>query len=674
MPRLRILSISLTCLALSAVGQVNRLDEVVVTARRPLKEIGVSKTQLDSAMLKENIALSLADVLAFNSSVFVKSSGRATLSTVAFRGTGPGHTKVTWNGMSINSPMVGMSDFSTIPSYFVDAATLLHGSSSVTETGGGLGGLVRLGTNPEAEPGFKAQYIQGIGSFSTFDEFLRLTYANEHWTTSTRVLYSSSPNEFSYINHDKKENVYDDNHNIISQYHPREKNRSGSFKDFQILQEVYYTTGHGDRLGLNAWYINSNRELPVTTTEYGNQNAFDNRQREQTLRTVLNWRHFRSNWRTSAKAGYIYTDMAYDYRRETAPDIWADMTHSRSYINTAYVQADGEFNPSEKWYFTANASLHRHWVHSADRTIATTDGGTARVGYNRSRNEISASASAKWQPTSRLGLSAILRQDIYGDSYSPIIPAFYIDGILCQRYNIVARASVTRNYRFPTLNDLYFLPGGNPALKNESGFTYDAGISGTISRTGTYAIDAGVTWFDSYIDDWILWLPTTKGFFSPRNVKKVHSYGIEAKVGWTWRPASGWLLNLNGTYSWTPSINDSKPTSAADLSVGKQLPYVPKHSANATARLSWRNWELMYQWCYYSKRYTMSSNEDVPGGSLPQYHISNVSIAKSLAFKPLDLQLKLNVNNLFDRDYQTVLSHPMPGINFELFVAITPKW
>ena len=70
----------------------------------------------------------------------------------------------------------------------------------------------------------------------------------------------------------------------------------------------------------------------------------------------------------------------------------------------------------------------------------------------------------------------------------------------------------------------------------------------------------------------------------------------------------------------------------------------------------------------------MSSNEDIPSGSLPQYHISNVSIAKSLAFKPLDLQLKLNINNLFDRDYQTVLSHPMPGINFEMFVAITPKW
>ena len=53
---------------------------------------------------------------------------RATLSTVAFRGTGPSHTQVVWNGMRINSPMLGMTDFSMIPSYFVDDAQLLHGT------------------------------------------------------------------------------------------------------------------------------------------------------------------------------------------------------------------------------------------------------------------------------------------------------------------------------------------------------------------------------------------------------------------------------------------------------------------------------------------------------------------------------------------------------------------
>ena len=133
--------------------RMNNLREVVVWGKRPMKDIGVQKTTFDSIALKENIALSMADILTFNSSVFVKSYGRATLSTVAFRGTSPSHTQVTWNGMRINNPMLGMTDFSTIPSYFIDQASLLHGTSSVNETGGGLGGLVRLGTIPDVGVG-----------------------------------------------------------------------------------------------------------------------------------------------------------------------------------------------------------------------------------------------------------------------------------------------------------------------------------------------------------------------------------------------------------------------------------------------------------------------------------------------------------------------------------------
>ena len=116
------------------------IKEITVYGQRPMKEIGTQQTKFDTVALKENIALSMADVLTFNSSIFVKNYGRATLSTVAFRGTSPSHTQVSWNGMKINNPMLGMTDFSMIPSYFIDDASLLHGTSSVNETGGGLGG------------------------------------------------------------------------------------------------------------------------------------------------------------------------------------------------------------------------------------------------------------------------------------------------------------------------------------------------------------------------------------------------------------------------------------------------------------------------------------------------------------------------------------------------------
>ena len=660
--------------AQSLMQRIHQLNEVVVTAKRSMKDIGVQKTTFDSLALKENIALSMADILTFNSSVFVKNYGRATLSTVAFRGTSPSHTQVTWNGMRINNPMLGMTDFSTIPSYFIDNASLLHGTSSVNETGGGLGGLVKLGTSPDVADGFNTQYVQGIGSFSTFDEFLRITYGSKHWHISTRAVYSSSPNDYKYINHDKKINIYDDDKNIIGQYHPTERNRSGAFKDMHILQEIYYKTLEGDRFGLNAWYINSNRELPMLTTDYGNERNFENRQRESTLRTVMSWDHYRDGWKVQAKGGYIHTWMAYDYRREVAEGNWASMTRSRNRVDTFYGQADGEYYIDDRWQFTANVSAHQHFVRNEDKNIILQDGGKAIVGYDKGRIELSGSTSAKWQPNDRVGLSLVIREDMYGSKWAPVIPAFFIDGLVSRAGNVMLKASISRNYRFPTLNDLYFLPGGNPDLRNEHGFSYDAGVSFNTAKQGVFTIGGSATWFDSYIDDWIIWLPTAKGFFSPKNLKTVHAYGVEINGNCTMQLFRGWLLDLNGSYSWTPSINKGEKMSPADQSVGKQLPYVPRHSASLTGRISWKTWGLLYKWAYYSERFTMSSNDYTITGHLPAYYMSNVSLEKLLCFKPADLQLKLAVNNLFNEDYLSVLSCPMPGINFEFFVGITPKF
>ncbi len=369
----------------------------------------------------------------------------------------------------------------------------------------------------------------------------------------------------------------------------------------------------------------------------------------------------------------MYTRMAYDYRREVSDNNWATMTRSRSRVNTFYGQFDGEYNPSPKWYFTANISAHQHLVYSEDKDVILQNGDRAIIGYDKGRVELSGALSAKWRPVDRLGISLLVREDMYGDLWAPVIPALYLDGVLSRRGNVVLKASVSRNHRFPTLNDMYFLPGGNPDLKSETGFSYDAGVTFDIGTPGVFSLGGGATWFDSYIDNWIIWLPTTKGFFSPRNVKSVHAYGLEMKLNAAIQPIKGWLLDLDGSYSWTPSINEGQPMSPADQSVGKQLPYVPRHSASLTGRLSWRSWSFLYKWCYYSQRFTMSSNDNSISGYLPNYFMSNISLEKSLSFRPVDLSLKLAVNNIFNEDYLSVLSHPMPGINFEFFISVTPK-
>lgn len=649
----------------------HHLDEFVVWARRPMADIGVTKTKLDSAMLKENISLSMADVLAFNSSIFIKSYGRATLSTASFRGTSASHTKVAWNGLSLNSPMLGATDLSTIPAYFVDRATVFHGSTSVNETGGGLGGLVDLSTVADISKGFTAQYVQGIGSFSTFDEFIRLTYGSRRWSFSTRASYASSPNDFKYTNHDKKVNIYDDDHNIIGQYHPRERNRNGQFKDFNLLQEIYYNTESAGRFGLNVWYQSSDRQLPMLSTSYGDNDKYDNRQREQTIRAVASWIKYGRHLRLRARGGYVHTWMAYDYAMQTAAEVMRPMTRSRSKVNTFYASFDADYRLNRKWFFNAAVSFYHNGVETVDLTPTFVGG--APIGYDRSRAEVSVSVSAKWQPVEPLGLSAVVRQETSGSYVAAPVPAFFVDLLLSRRGNVVLRGSASRNHKSPTLNDLYFVPGGNPNLRHEYGWSYDAGLSCDFGRTGLWSMGASATWFDSNIHDWIIWLPTAKGFFSPRNIRRVHAYGVETKANFAWVPHRNWKYDFNLSYSWTPSINRGDAISDADRSVGKQLPYTPRHSASATASVAWKSWNFIYKWAYYSRRYTMTSNNVDLSGSLPAYFISNIALEKNFSLPRGGISVKLAVNNLFNADYITVLSRPMPGINGEIFISYTFK-
>lgn len=642
------------------------LATVNVTAQRPLSRIGIQYTHIDSTALRDNISLSMADVLGFNSSVFVKSSGRATLSTVAFRGTAPSHTAVSWNGLPVNSPAMGLTDFSMLPSYLVDNASLLHGASSLTRTSAGMGGMVDLSTSAAGiDDGFKAQYVQGVGSFGTLDEFLKLSYGNDRWRFSTRAVWSTSDNDFSFVNKDRKEFVYDENHTIVDSYYPTDKNRNGKYSDFHLLQQVYYDAPSRHSLGLQVWYTGSVRHVPLNTVDYVDTREYIKKQRDNIVRAVASWRHIANKMTFNARAGYVHQWNAYDYAIERSEGVLTQSITSRTKVNTFYGDGDWNWTPRSNLYLTATLSVKHDNVSTIDHAALA-----GVKSYNEGRCDIGGSVSARWQATERLGVSAVVRQDIAGSDVDAPTPALFADYVVYRPANVTLKGSIARNHHYASLNDLYFLPGGNPDLNAEHGWSYDLGASMNKSLGSDASISASVNWYDSYIDDWILWLPTNKGFFQAQNIRNVHAYGIESCFGLSTKFARDWALNVNANMSWTASINESEPVSANDKSAGKQLPYVPKLSAALTGHLSWKLWALQYKWCYYSKRYTMTSNDETISGSLPRYFMSNISIERRIPLKAVQLTAKLAINNLFDADYQTIMSHPMPGTNFEFFLSV----
>lgn len=632
------------------------IEEIVVKGRK-LEDIGVTKTVLDSVVLRDNVTNSLAEVLSQNTSIYIKSYGRGTLASASFRGTAPSHTQVTWNDMKLNSPMLGMVDFSLIPSYFIDDASLYHGAGSVGVAGGGLGGAITLSTKPTHQQGPGLNFIQGISSFHTYDDFLKFTYGTKKLQSSTRVYYVNSENKFEYTNYNKK--------NDDGSY-PVEKNKNGQFRDFHILQELYYSPDDKNRFSLAAWFLDSDRGIPMLNVNYREEDKSENKQNESTLRLVGSWDRYGTTMKIGAKAGYTYSNMVYRYLGDRGTDELVEMIHSQSIINTAYGKVAWEFYPSKKWLFTADVSAHINSVSSREKYVQN--------GYEKTRAEVSMFASAKYHPAERLGLGVDMRAESYGRNMTPLIPAAFVDYILWPKFNVVVKASIAKNYRYPTLNDLYFLPGGNDSLQTEKGYTYDGGIEFGINKKN-FILTADVTAYNSQIKDWILWLPTFKGFWSPINVKRVHSYGLELKGKLFVRFNPNWTLQLDANWAKTRSINHGDPMSWTDESIGKQLVYVPEYSSSVTGRLSWKGYTFTYKYNYYSERFTTTSNETASKVSkLGEYYMNDISLEKILSFGFGDISLKFNIYNLFDEEYVSVLSRPMPGRNYGFFIGITPKW
>ena len=396
---------------------------------------------------------------------------------------------------------------------------------------------------------------------------------------------------------------------------------------------------------------------------------------ERTLRAVAGWERLRNGLKLGARAGYTYTDLQYLLKQDPeGKGQFVVNTDARSRIHTLFAKAEAEYALGEKWLFSANTALHQHRVRSGDLSVIGNNGLRADTLYRQERFELSAFAAVKWRPVPRLGVAADLRWELYGDRTTPVIPALFADYVLSKRGSVVVRASAARNYRYPTLNDLYFRPGGNKNLKPERGWTFDAGLETTL-KGDARSLRASATAFDSRIDDWILWIGSPKlGIYTPINIRRVHSYGVEAKLSADAETSGGWRLLLDGNFAWTRSINRGDPFSPADESVGKQLVYIPVYSAALTARVEWRRWELTYKWNWYSERYTMSSNNLGVLGRVKPYFMSDLSLEKGLDCKWASFSLKGCIHNLLNEEYESVLSRPMPRLNVSFFIGITPKF
>lgn len=624
-------------LCTAAHAQIKTFDDVVIVGRRTLKESAVTKTVIDSVKMAESVNASFAELLSKHSSIFVKTYGQGSTATVSFRGTAASHTQVEWNGVNINNPMLGQVDFSLIPVWFVDKTELYHGGSSLQQGSGALGGEVSIGSTPHWGEKFYGALMQTAGSYGTYQTFLSVGGGSEKFQARVRYMYDQAENDFEYLNR------------AVPPFEAV-KQTNADYKKHGGVLDMYYNAGKNNFLSLNVWFMHADRNLPTIMSYQGPGRT--EKQTDNDTRIVGRWNKYWGRFRSEFTTGFTTSNI--DYYLANRTDLGSFVNYdSRSVIYSFYNKYNFEFNLSEKTSFKATVNGNYHAVNIFDRIT--------EEGYSAERTDFGLSVSAHHRFNDWLSGYALVREDLTDGGFTPVMPSVGLEFKPLDGERFFVKFNATRNYHQPTLNDLYWLPGGNPDLRPEEGYTTDMSVE--YSRTmGRFFASAGVTGYLSWIDDWIIWRPSEFRYWTAENIKKVFARGAEINLSGGYSHG-GLKVNASGNYAYTRTSNED-PDLKDDQSKGRQLIYIPVHKGNIMLDAAYKGFYLYYVWSAVSERYTTSSNESTRH-TLPAYDIHNMTVGKKVNIGGgYAVEASLKLNNVFDRKYQAILWRAMPGRNY----------
>ena len=275
------------------------------------------------------------------------------------------------------------------------------------------------------------------------------------------------------------------------------------------------------------------------------------------------------------------------------------------------------------------------------------------------RNTLSAYAAVDGEPFKCAKLSLTARYDWTDNKPMGLFPTATFSYQLPFYKAISFTLGYSHNYRNPSLNDLYWYPGGNPDLLPENGRTVDLALKYGLQK-GAFTSDLRVGGYLSWVKNWIQWKPSFYRYWIPENVAEVFARGVETHLTASFVQGD-WKVNLSGNYVFTVTTDESKEAEEQGIK-GMQLIYIPRHHANAFLNVHWKTWNIGYTIEITGRRNTSYSQQQYSAYNLPAYVLHHIALGKQFDH----FRLELRCNNFTNVDYQNVIWRAMPGRSFEV--------
>ncbi len=584
-------------------------DAVVEGDRFSLLPVGSLSDSLSLSRAKK-YGLSLAGILSENTAVFLREYGPAGLALASVRGTGAQQMTILWNGLNIQSPMNGQKDLRLLPAFFFEDAEMVYGSSAGLAGSGAIGGTLRLSTAMPALRGWKSDVTLAGGSFGMRAGGVSLSYGGAHYRGKVSLYASRSRNDYPFLNTGRNPPLADRlTHARLQQ---------------QGLQYQSTIQGKKSALEIHYMHLSSDRQLPPGIFESASQKS----QQDAGNYLKLGWKRGGKDHYWNINAGWIAEKINYN---DTSLNLYA-RNRSRSLV----FQPDYSLTLNAKWMMRAGFFL-RYDRARLDPLSEDVD-----------RHEEALLVSWVYTPDKKSVIHLNLRQGRSSQGIHPFIPTLAASRVFGKW---TLKGKMSRHYREPTLNDLYWQPGGNPQLKPERGWAADLALLFEYGNerhllSGTFSAYANA------MLDQIVWQPADGGIWQPANVAKSYARGLEWQVQ---------VATLKGPVRFRARAGLAFTRALRDRwSNELQMAFVPRWTGHARIEAAYRHWTLSYSHRFSGVRYSDNSNSY----PIEAFDLGEMECARTFETGKIRMNAYARLSNVWNESYRVMPAYFMPPTAF----------
>jgi iron complex outermembrane receptor protein len=526
----------------------------------------------------------------------MKQYGVSGSTTVGRRGADATQTQVVWNGLPVNNPMLGMSDFYNQNIWSMDRVELVEGGSSTLVGSGSVGGTLYLNQNPRFYSGSNLQAFSEMGQFGRNNQMIRSQMGRARWYSSTTLSRRVNTNQFEFFDPIwMTERVMD---------HAR--NSQLGWNQHLALQSK--TPGQW-QMSLKAEHLQSKRNLGQ---QWGRESSLGTQQDQ-----IFRW-----SFETQSKTPWGLFLMRLG---QTSNAIQFEDGY------TSLVQWDSSQSRAE------HLQLEYHWSHESWELMAGQDGLRvwAQTPFYHQERGYWASFMALNRSTKQWKISFQSRLE-----WVERLPTFSFSGER-QVHLTTWKFNVHSSFRRPTFNDLYWNSGLIPDLSPEKG--YGAEFSG-MKNFEKAKIQLEGTVYARELDNPIVWLPSSTAFWQAQNLYRsqfigfqMHSLWEKGKIRWTnrWDAVRSWV--------WMEATQNS----------ALQQLFVPNWNGTSAMEFRHKDWQVLLRANYTGARYIQTDNQ----ASLPSYTLWE--LRGNYQIPHTNWLLGLGSENLSNASYQNMPGRPM---------------